>query len=279
MKFYKFLLRFIPIFIVLVVLPRVASFVGLIGNNAPGFDLHDIIRFAFAASLGLGTIATAYFSDETEPPEYDDEPNNARERKRREREAIYFAAMLNAAPYARGAMILFAFLDGTFNLADAFYGATGSGLLDPTMHGQIEVYLYGAATFLFGVSPTILAIVLSRVNSMVDRIPVDYERPANKRQVDLLRTVMGNLGLQEFRYSDAERLTSPADHNLPDRSNRTNGHGQTERIIAYLDARYANDPTEFPTIPEIQEALQPNPPAKSTVSEVRSRWLASFERT
>ena len=110
MKLYKFLLRFIQIFVVLVVLPRVASFVGLLGNNVAGPDFHDLIRFAFAATLGLGTISTAYFSDETEPPDYDDEPTNPRERKRREREAVYYASMINAAPYARRAMFLFAFL-------------------------------------------------------------------------------------------------------------------------------------------------------------------------
>ena len=59
MKFYRFLLRFIQIFVVLVVLPRVADFVGNLGYNQAGFDLHDLIRFAFAATLGLGTVATS----------------------------------------------------------------------------------------------------------------------------------------------------------------------------------------------------------------------------
>lgn len=162
MKFYKALLKFIQIFVVCVVLQRVASFVGLLGNNPAELDFHDLIRFAFAASLGLGTIATAYFSDDSDPPEYDDEPHNPRERKRREREAVYYATMKSAAPYARRAMWLVASLDGTFNLADAFYGASLTGLLNPQIHGN-AIYLYGGATMAFGLSPTILAMYLSKV--------------------------------------------------------------------------------------------------------------------
>ena len=54
MKFYKFLPRFIQIFVVLVVLPRVANFVGLLGAPSAGFNIHELIRFPFAAHWVLG---------------------------------------------------------------------------------------------------------------------------------------------------------------------------------------------------------------------------------
>ncbi len=265
MKFYKFLLRFIQIFVVLVVLPRVASFVGLLGNNQTGLDFHDLIRFAFAATLGLGTISTAYFSDETEPPDYDEEPANPRERRRREREAVYYASMINAAPYARRAMFLFAFLDGSFNLADAMFGASSTGLLDPALHGPL-IYVYGTATFLFGVAPTILAIVLAKVISMVDRIPEDYERPASRKEMDVLRTIMGNLGLREYRAGEAAELY----HARPALPEPMNG-GQAARIRDYLERHYREG--QVPTIPEIQHGLGAPVPSKSTVSVARAQWL------
>ena len=249
----------------------------MLGNNVAGFDFHDIIRFAFAATLGLGTISTAYFSDETEPPEYDEEPANPRERKRREREAVYFASMQNAAPHARRAMWLFAFLDGTFNLADAAFGASSTGLLDMALHGKL-VYIYGGATFLFGVAPTILAIVLSKVISMVDRIPEDYERPASRRQMDLLRTIMGNLGLRRvhgrrggrsLRFAEPNSRTEPR---LPAPHRNGGGVGeQAARIYEYMDI-FCN-PSHIPTLMEIRDALDDPKPSKSTISVARNEWL------
>jgi hypothetical protein len=223
MQFYKGLLRFIQLFVVLVVLPRVANFLALLGGNPNGFDLHDIIRYAFAATLGLGTVATAYFSEHVEPPEYDDAPSNPREARRCEREAIYFATMNNAVPVATGAMFLFAFLDGVFNLADAFYGASQTGILDFAANGNLT-YVYGTATFLFGIAPTILSIVLARVISSTDRIPNGFEKPAGKSQVDMLATIMGNMGFRLYSRSAAAHLLTSEDseRNYSERgSNRT----------------------------------------------------------
>lgn len=279
MKFYKSLLKFIQIFIVLVVLPRVASFVGLLGHNEAGFDLHDVIRFAFAITLGLGTVASAYFSDDTEAPEYDDEPTNARERKRREREAVYFASMQNASPYARRALYIFAFLDGSFNLADALYGASLSGLIDVAVNGNLA-YVYMVATFIFGVSPTMLAIFLAKLISMVDRIPADYERPVNRRQLDLLRTIMGNLGLREYSASDAAALMSNTEpvRQTPNTEHRTEHRApnriptgeQGTRVMMWLEQNA--DPNNPPSITEIQQALDEPIPSRSTVSVARADW-------
>jgi len=272
MRFYRWLLRFIQILVVLVVLPRVASFLGLLTADT-GFGVHTIIRFAFAATLGLGTIATAYFSEHIDPPEYDEEPSNPREQKRREREAIYFATMNNAVPVSRMAMLAFAFLDGTFNCADAFYGASQSGLLDPS-NGAL-VYVYGAAVFLFGVSPTLLSIVLARVITSVDRIPIGFDKPAGKHQIDLLATIMGNAGLKVYSRSanlliseDAEPAIRPNSRRTANSVRRTNGNGydQRTRIIAYL--------TEHPdeSVTQIQNGLGEPIPSRSTVSTVRSEW-------
>jgi len=253
-KFYKGLLHFIQIFVVLVVLPRVADFVGYLGNSQQGFDFHDLIRFAFAATLGLGTIGTAYFSDETPAPEYDDEPANPRERKRREREAVYYATMLQAVPYARRAMWLFALLDGSFNLAEAVRGASASGLFDVESHG-VWTYLYIGATLLFGVAPTALAIVLSRVISMVDRIPEDYQKPLGRKDLDWVRTIMGNLGIREYRaehqiLSLEERTSEPAPVRSPVRTpgeRRTSGlknngqYAKREAIYTYAQRVMVNE--------------------------------------
>jgi hypothetical protein len=284
-KFYRNLLRFIQIFVVLVVLPRVADFVGQLGPNAVGLDFHDVIRYAFAATLGLGTVATSYFSNETQPPEYDDEPTNPRERKRREREAVYYTTMLAAAPYARTAMWLLAVLDGAFNLADATMGAAGNGLLDPNLGFLYFVYLTG--TILFGLSPTILAIVLSRVNSMVDRIPEDYERPASRREFDILRTVMGNLGLREYTSENIAAVLPSSTRYLPNgierspnerrRNQPSNGvprGDQADRIVAYLVAN--STPDYFPTVSEIRDALAEPKPSKSTISVTRTAWLREY---
>ncbi len=264
MQFYKGLLHFIQIFVVLVVLPRVADFVSQLGPADS--TLHNLIRFAFAATLGLGTIATAYFSDETQPPEYDDEPQSPKERRRREREAVYYTAMLQAAPYARGAMYLFAFLDGSFNLAEAVRGASANGLFDVETNGG-WAYLYMLATILFGVAPTIMALVLSRVSSMVDRIPSGYERPVSRKEFDLLRTVMGNLGLKEYRSSDAAVLLSAANEPenellLPERTVRrsenikTNGYHETaERIFAYCETIWQNE-SRVPGPTEVAQNLE-----------------------
>jgi hypothetical protein len=287
-KFYRNLLRFIQIFVVLVVLPRVADFVGQLGPNSVGLDFHDVIRYAFAATLGLGTVATSYFSNETQPPEYDDEPTNPRERKRREREAVYYTTMLAAAPYARTAMWLLAVLDGTFNLADATMGAANNGLLNPSLGLLYVVYLVG--TILFGLSPTILAIVLSRVNSMVDRIPEDYERPASRKEFDILRTVMGNLGLREYtpenmvavlpssarsdRYLPNVTEQEPNEYRTNEPPNSVPKGDQADRITAYLDAN--TTPDHYPTVSEIRDALAEPKPSKSTISVTRTAWLREY---
>jgi hypothetical protein len=280
MKFYKKLLKFIPIFVVLVVLPRVADFVG---HMSPPGIVPTLIRFAFAASLGLGTIATAYFSDEAQPPIYDDKPANPRERRRREREAAYYAAMLTAAPYAKRAMWLFATLDGTFNLADAAMGAAQNGLFRTETHGSLA-YLYAAGTIIFGIAPTVLAIALTRLISLVDRIPEDYERPISTREMDWMRTIMGNLGLKEYRAGKAAELITG--ERSPERTydfpesvrrmpaeRRTNG-GQTERIIEYLNNHTREG--RVPGVTEIREALEEPKPSKSTISEVRTAWLNQY---
>lgn len=278
MKFYKRLLKFIPIFVVLVVLPRVADFVG---KMSPEGGIHTLIRFAFAASLGLGTITTAYFSSGAEPPDYDDEPNNPRERRRREREAAYYSTMLTAAPYARNAMWLFAILDGLFNLADAMMSASANGLFDVETHGSLT-YLYIAGTVIFGIAPTILAIALTRLISLVDRIPEDYEKPMTKKEFDWMRTVMGNLGLREYRSGQAAELLSEntrseqpnnEQYSEPVYVRRTTEHRtgmQTERIRQYLEA---NSNGSVPGVTEIRDALEEPKPSKSTISEVRSAWL------
>lgn len=282
MKLFKRLLRLIPVLVVLVVLPRVASFVGNLGPIEPGLDLHDVIRFAFAASLGLGTIATSYFSNSSEPPEYEDEPTNPRERRRREREAAYYATMGMAAPYARSAMWLFAGLDGAFNLADAVMGAAANGLFDVANSYMRGVYI--VATVAFGVSPTILAIALTRLISLVDRIPEDYERPMSKKEVDWMRTIMGNLGLREYKASDyAEILGNSAEmpiepRQLPEHVERTERTeypervgDQSQRIWEYLEQN-ANA-VRVPGVTEIRDALEEPKPSKSTISVARNKWI------
>ena len=123
-----------------------------------------------------------------------------------------------------------------------------------------------AATFLFGVAPTVLAIVLAKVISMVDRIPEDYERPTSRREMDLMRTIMGNLGLREYKAGDAAELYSSRQKALPERTIR-----QADRIYAYLEQHYTED--RVPTIPEIQMGLGEPVPSKSTVSVERANWI------
>ena len=279
MKFYKILLKLIQIAVVLVVLPRVSEFVGQLGPPTP---MHDVIRVAFALTLGLGTISTSYFANDQPPPEYDDEPPNPRERKRREREAVFFATMLNAAPAARKAMILFAFLDGTFNLADAVRGAYQNGMFDVAQQGQALTSLYLFATVLFGLAPTILAMMLSYVISLVDRIPMDYERPpTNKREIDWVRTVMGNLGFREFRAGEAlavpdrRPILPPRIERPITRSpGRPNGEQQA-RIFAYLDEHATAD--HMPSVRSIQADLDDPKPSISTISDARRVWLNRYD--
>jgi hypothetical protein len=281
-KLYKRLMRFIQIAVILVVLPRVASFVTELSPHSPGLDIHDIIAWAFAATLGLGVISTAYFSDESPPPRYDEDPTTPKERKRREREAAYYTTMLQAAPYSRRALYVFAFLDGSFNLADALMGATANGLFDA--ESTILVGVYIVATVLFGIAPTFLAIVLARVISMVDRIPEDYERPVTKREMDLMRTIMGNLGLKEYKSGDAAALLSSSAERTPTEPgneqvrgsavrSRTNlqNNGSTEvrdRIVDFVERVYA-DEARIPGPTEISEATGAT---KSYAHETRKRW-------
>lgn len=292
MKFYKTLLRAIQIAVICVVLPRVASFVGKLGPGVPGFDVHDIISVAFAVTLGIGTVATAYFSNETRAPEYDDEPSSPRERRRREKEVVYYTAMFKVAPYARTAMWIFAFLDSMFNLAEAFFGAYANGLFDVAKYGQFTVGIYVFATFVYGISPTLLAIFLSRVIAMVDRVPEGYEKP--KRGIDVTRTVMGNLGLREYKYTEAESIEPRTNtertqtHRTPNVAVPTNGRtptdgrenlinaGSTEvrdRIVEYIQATWANE-TRVPGPTETSEALGVS---KSYASTVITEWRNQFD--
>lgn len=272
---YRSLLRFVQIAIVLVVLPRVASFVASLGNNGPGVDLHDIIAVAFAIVLGVGTFGSAYFSDNSVAPEYPDDPTSRREELRRIRERAYYATMLQAEPYARRSMILFAVLDGMFNLADALTGAAAAGRLTlvsdvGTLEGWLlntPVIVYGIAVVLFGLSPTILSIYLARLNSMVDRIPTDYERPKNHREIDWGRTLLGALGIDERRASNNQAQNAPK---APQGSTRASP--QKELVYKAMDHLSA-ELGRPPTFTEVMELLGERAPSKSTVSKYRNEYL------
>lgn len=280
MRMYRSLLRFVQIAIVLVVLPRVASFVSNLGVGEVGFDLHDVISVAFAAVLGLGVVASSYFSDSSEPPYYDDEPTNARERRRREREAVYYATMHQAAPYARRSLIGFAILDGTFNLADALTGAVAAGRFQVaavigTLDYNIEfvsVSVYLASVILFGLAPTFLAVYLAKLNSMVDRIPLDYERPATRKEIDWVRTLMGNFGVREYNATQAMRaLAGGEEEEQPVRRSSP----VRDQILSVLNY-HARQGTVL-SYSQLVEALGEDGPAPSTISTVRKEWLESAQ--
>lgn len=277
MTFYRRLLKIVQIFVILVVLPRVASFLALLGGQPGQLDAHDIIRWAFALALGSGVVATSYFSEELQVPEYDDEPqpSNRREIKRREREAAYFAAMNNIVPKARRALWVFAFLDGSFNLGDAVYSANQNGLFDPARNGY-WVILYGIVTITFGISPTLLSAVLSRVISATDRVPTleDLGKPrtsepvfAAAREPNRIETTERPL-LEVRRTPNSERTA-----NLERRPSNGNGQPgeQSSRIIHYLDMVYEQTGT-LPSYSQIQAALGDPIPSKSTLSATVNRW-------
>lgn len=282
MRMYKGLLRFVQISIVLVVLPRVASFVANLGVGDAGFDIHDVIAVAFAGSLGLGVVASSYFSDSSEPPIYDDEPTNPRERRRREREAVYYATMHQAAPYARRAMIIFAVLDGTLNLADALTGAVAAGRFAVlasagTLAYNIEVastIVYFVSVVIFGISPTILAIYLSKLISMVDRIPLDYERPATRKEIDWVRTLMGNFGVREFKAGDAARLLRQEQEEEEPEPVARRPSPVRDNIVAVLDQAHREG--SVLSFSDLMSALPEPKPAQSTVSSVRNDWLRTL---
>jgi len=284
MRTYKALLRFIQVAVICVVLPRVASFVGKLGPGTGGFDVHDIINIAFAITLGVGTVATSYFSNETRAPVYDEEPTSLKEKRRRERESAYYAAAQNAAPYAMRAMWIFAFLDSAFNSAEAFLGAYANGLFDVAKYGVFMVGVYFVATLLFGISPTLLAIYLSRVISMVDRIPEGYEKPS--RGIDVTRTVMGNLGLREYTHTNvkAEEPTNErtnvqrTEEIVRPENGRANllNAGSTEvrdRIVAYVQGTW--DATGV--VPGPSQVSRDLDVSKSYASTVISEWRNSFD--
>lgn len=267
-------MRLVPILIILIVLPRVSSFVRSLSPANEGFDVHDLISVAFALALGLGTIATSYFSSKQPVPEYDEDPRSPREARRRERELAYYATMHAAAPAATAASLLFGFLDSVFNLADAFSGASTIGLF-ATENASLRTVYYIAVT-LFGLSPTILAITLAKVVSMVDRIPENYERPMTHNDIDWVRTIMGNLGIRTYKDIDASDLPA-LPNNIPDSSVRTNrtpnrtpnrSENKSEAMRAYLDRN-----ATLEHIPSVSELVENFGVAKATASEVRSKWI------
>lgn len=290
MKIYRTILKLVPVAILTVVLPRVSSFVRSLSAADASLDTHDITAFFFAAVLGLGTLAAAYFSDETPAPEYDEEPTNPRERKRREREAVYYTTMWQAAPYARRAVYLFAFLDGMFNLAEAMTAAFDVGKFDLSDATQLAVstgalqlphilelgtlLVFGVAVFAFGLSPTFLAIGLGKLISMVDRIPVDYERPQQSKEIDWVRTIMGNLGFREYRYEESS-ASSPNSPNSP--NSRLVASPQARAIAKMLDEYHAEHsavPAFNQLLAMLQDKYKDRAPARSTVSTVRNAWIA-----
>lgn len=306
MPFYKFLLRFVQVAVVLIVLPRVASFIALLGGQE-GFDIHDVIRWSFAAALGLGVMATSYFSEHQDPPEYEEEAPNPREKKRREREEVYFKAMNNVARFAGFATLVFAVLDGTFNLADALYGARQSGILDPVKQGWVLAVFFGFVTIVFGVSPTVLSIVLGRVISAVDRVPKGFEKTPEAARIDLLYTVLSTLGIKLYSHGQSANLLRSEDirpiEQLPTRASgerlanteRTpnavrlanersgqpqsarsgvrqpaNGEQRTnqrERVFTFLDTF-----GDSRSIRDIRDAMEEPRPSVSTIADALNEW-------
>jgi len=267
MKFFKILQRVLPIFLILIVLPRVSSFVRTMSPQTPGPDVHDLISIMFALSLGVGTITSSYFSRNEDPPDYDDEPSSPKERRRRERELAYYATSKNAVVPARIAMLFFATFDGVFNLADAIYGASEVGLLDVP---GAEGLAYKAAVAIFGLAPTVLAIVLSWTIAMVDRIPEDYERPITKKEIDWVRTIMGNMGLTEFNFRN---LTGDVRDEQPNVRYEQPAN-VSEAVEEYLNSLPAG--TEIPGPTEIVRALGLRPTQKSTVHGIVKRWTENL---
>jgi hypothetical protein len=274
MRFYKALLKAVPIAVLTVVLPRVASFTYHLG--AQGI-VHWVISSAFAILLGLGVIGTSYFSDFAEIPEYDEEVSpRSKEGKRREKELAYYTAMMQAAPYAQRAMYVFAVLDGVFNLADALIGADANGLF--AAQNQFLSGVYYGATVIYGISPTILSILLSRLASMIDRIPDGYEK-AHRDEIDWIRTIMGNLGWREFKAEDDEAESvsvsvSVSGNETETESRRRPGVSKKDLVWRYLDT-YAT-PETMPTIDDIKQAIREDAGVNvstGSISEARSQWL------
>jgi len=273
LNFYRYLLRFVQIFVVLVVLPRVASFLGLLGNTQGQLDIHDLIRWSFAIALGFGVVATSYFSQTAQVPEYEEEPNpgNRKEIRRREKEAAYFAAVNSVVPVARRALLVFALLDGTFNLGDALYGANANGLFDTNTHGQALVAIYVIVTIVFGIAPTTLSMVLTRVIAAVDKIPTELENGQPVRNVLTSEQI-------EYRLANTVRSnTEPnTEHRIPNtvRQNierRTANGGQANRITEYLSEHYGRTGM-VPSINTVVNALDDPKPSRSTVSTVTNLW-------
>lgn len=265
MSKYRILLRLVQVFIVAVVMPRVASFVSTLGPDSDKFEVHDFVGFFFALTLVLGTIGSAYFTDATPAPEYEDEPRNRYEERRREREAAYYKTMHQTVPYARKSMILFAVLDGVFNLADAVLEAQALGrfVLGDTWVHNASVSIYAMAVLFFGLSPTIASVYLSKLLSMVNRIPDDYERARKTKSVDWVRTVMGNLGWREYTARDRVEAAATS------RSGQSSNH----KARVYEAMKQNKDSGRILSFSELRDALGENAPAKSTISTHRNGWL------
>jgi len=281
LNFYRYLLRFVQISVVLVVLPRVASFLGLLGNTPGQLDIHDLIRWSFAIALGFGVVATSYFSQTVQVPEYEEDPspNNRREIKRREKEAAYFAAVNNVVPVARGALLVFAFLDGTFNLGDALYGANANGLFDAAMHGVALVAVYVIVTIVFGIAPTLLSVVLTRVIAAVDKIPTELENSQPVRNVltseQIERQAFGERTVNSVRQLPNTEQGSP-EQRTPNtiRQNierRTANGEQANRVTEYLSEHYDRTGS-VPSISTVINALDEPKPSRSTVSVATNLW-------
>lgn len=270
MKFFKRSLRLVPILIILIVLPRVSNFVRSMSPAQDGIDVHDLISVAFALTLGLGTVASSYFTRDEDPPDYDDEPTNPRERRRREREMAYYATMKNAVPAARVATVFFGVFDGAFNLADAVAGATEVGLLDI---GGWRGTVNAIAVVMFGLGPTILAIVSAWVNSLIDRIPEDFEKPITKKEIDWMRTFMGNLGLQEYNAQNFLEDTNRTQRTFDEQETNVRERSEdiSERVMQYLDEHSTNDFVPGPA--QIIRDLNLRPTQKSSVHGITQRWL------
>jgi uncharacterized membrane protein len=171
------LLRVLPLYFILIVLPRVALHTNkytLPGNPNWPFNFYDILGVLFALGLGTGVYIFSYYSTLTRGYEKEEitEAMTANQKgsvKRKNREIVTRAT---AARRATIAAYLFAILDSMFNLAEVLSVAVATGILtSPTTPGVGENYLTLFSVYVFGIFPTVAIFVAGWVRSALDQIP------------------------------------------------------------------------------------------------------------
>lgn len=171
------LLRFLPLYFIMVALPRVALFANRFVPSSPGgwvANPYDLLGILFATGLGLGVYVASYYTTndvEEDPEGFDYDQLTSAQKRSHDKRLQKRSLKKRVARRAIIVGIVFALLDSLFNVAEVALIARQRGYIQSLVEPSNGDWISLATVWAFGLIPTIASFLSGWLVSSVDQVP------------------------------------------------------------------------------------------------------------